>query len=516
MARQHNPLSAGGWAVATFIAGAALGALLYIPLARLLERADFGLFAEATLVYSGITLAVELSLIRALVRTPGDRDELAQATLWLSVLVGIIGALLCGLSGLPMALIFNEPKLVGLLALLAPAVLAVALGSVPHALLSRELDFRRKMLPETISVGVGAVIAVGAALLGAGVYSLVIYPLCRVTVNTIVAWLVVAWRPTRRAPQWATMRRLLAFGLPASGGELALYARFNVDYAIAGRLLGSDALGVYSLAWSAADRPALFINSFFGNVGYATFARLKQQEQHFAQLRQIYLSATRLIATIALPLFLGATLVRQELVTVVFGSKWAGTIEPLLPLFILQALWVIFYPSVSLVLAFGQSRTYIAINSASLVLTIVAVLIGANYGILGVSWAMLGAVGLTSLVWGALAWRLLRPEPSALWETLKIPFLLAATTLLATALMQWLTAMLGLPGIVRLGAAILTAAFVFSFGAWRCWPTLRQDFNQLREKLPEEIIAAEAAPDLVLKATDEAIESMPSANNLLR
>ncbi len=166
-----SPLSAGRWSLASYVISQAIGSLLYLPLARLLSPDDFGLMTEAGLVATGLTLVGELSLTRALIRLPGDRDELAQATLTLSVVVGSLGAALCALAGLPLAAIFGEERLRLVLLLLAPSVLFTALGTVPHALLSRELDFRRKTLPETVSIGVGGTAALAAAALGAGGYA---------------------------------------------------------------------------------------------------------------------------------------------------------------------------------------------------------------------------------------------------------------------------------------------------------------------------------------------------------
>jgi PST family polysaccharide transporter len=390
-----------------------------------------------------------------------------------------------------------------ILLLFAPGVLASSLGTVPHALLSRDLDFRRRLLPETISVGIAAVVALVAAFAKAEVYSLVIYQLLRVTLNTVIAWMVVRWRPTAKRPDRRTVKQILSYALPLTGAELILYARFNLDYAIGGVRLGTSALGVYTLAWNTADRPALLINSFFDKVGFATFARLRLQAENRARLVQMYLTATRLLMALTIPLFLGAALVREELVATVFGGKWQGMVEPLLPLFILQMLWVIFYPSSSMVLALGHSRVYAIVDALSLGLSLTAILVGTSNGITGLSWGMLVASGATSLTWGALACWYLRPGLGEVAEALKMPLLFTLTTLPATVLTHWLAGSLHLPAMVRFGAALLVAVLVFGAMARLCWPALKQDFHLLREKLPEE--AEPALPDELDSAEEEAV-----------
>ena len=495
--RQQSPFSAGGWATLTYIITYALDALLFFPLAWFLEDSAFGLYAEATLIYAGLVLVVQINLIRALVRTPGDRAELAVATFWLSLVFGLAGALVCALAGLPMAFLYNTELLL-ILGLMAPGVLAAGLSAVPLALLSRELDFRRRMLPETVSVGVAAVLGLGAAALHAGVYSLIIYAVSRTTLSAIIAWWVV-WNKDEVKRMKAEIRKqgflsfilhpsslipqLLGFGVPATGGELALYARFNVDYAIGGLSLGEAALGTYSLAWKVSDRASRLINVFFDEVGYATFARLQAQRE---RLVQVFLSATRLFMVIAVPIFFGALLVRGELVAGLLGTRRLGMVEPLLPLFILQALWLVFHPSQQLLLALGHSRLYAWLNGLSLVLTALAVFIGTTWGIVGIAWAMLAVNGSVSLLWGGLALYFLRPGPALIWQTLQLPLLFAVTTLPAIALTNWLAGVAKMPSLVRFGAALLVAIIVFALVAWRTWPALRGDIALLRQSLPEE------------------------------
>jgi O-antigen/teichoic acid export membrane protein len=286
------------------------------------------------------------------------------------------------------------------------------------------------------------------------------------------------------------VRRILTFGLPASGGDLALYTRLNADYALTGRRLGADLLGVYTLAWTAAAAPAAVITSYFGSVSYATFSRLQRDR---ARLRAVYLSITRLIAAVALPLFLSAVFVRSELITVLYGEKWLGMFGPLLPLFLLQGVREVCRPGAALTLATGHNRVYMFCGLAMLPLTVAAVLVGTRSGITGVAWAMLIAVGGASLVWPAIALVVLRPRAAELWRTAGVPLLLAAVTAPAVALTRAALDAAGLPPGVRLAAAILAGAAAFLIAGRLCLRSLRADFTRLRETLPDDESAGAAA-----------------------
>jgi PST family polysaccharide transporter len=287
----------------------------------------------------------------------------------------------------------------------------------------------------------------------------------------------------------ADLRRLLGFGLTAGGGDLALYARLNADYTIAGRRLGSEALGVYTLAWSAAAGPGLLINAAFGGAGYASFARLQGDRP---RLRAVYLSATRLLAALSLPVFAGALLLRAELVSVLYGAQWQGMIGPLAALFILQAVREVCRPGAGLTLALGHSRIYAAAGLVMLPLTIAAVLLGSRWGITGVAWAMLGAVGGATLLWPALACVFLRVRPATLLRTLLPPLLLLVCTAAGVGAARSALLALGAPAILRLVLAIAAGALTFFAAAWLCRRPLRADLACLRERLPDALV--DAAP----------------------
>ncbi len=484
--RRPTPFSAGGWATASFIIGYAVSGLLYLPMARKLEPGDFGLYTEASLIFSALTIMIETPLIRAMVRLPGKRQEVAQATFGLSIVMGIGGMILCGLSGWPVSLIYNEPRLIQLMPIMAPAVLMVSLGVVPHAILVRELEFRRRILPETIAVLVGAVLGIGAAFLGAGVFSLVIYAMMRAILNSLVAWLIVRWKPGRGFGGRQTWREVLGFGVPASGGELAQFARFNVDFIIGGVRLGTDALGIYNLGWKITEIPAKLINATFDNVGYATFSRLQSDKSH---LQRIFLTATGLLAAVSLPLFLGAIFVRQELVDVALGAKWGAAVGVLFPLFLLQALWVISHPGAGLILALGHSRLYAFINGFSLVLSITALLIGSGFGIDGIAWAMLVSTGVTSLVWLGSAWYFSGASGKTTWQAARLPLYLTLSSVPPIFVIHVLTGMGHLPAIVRLAGAVLAGLGGFVFVAKLNWAELWGNISLLRQTLPEEQVA---------------------------
>lgn len=473
----RNPLTAGGWSGLSFIAANVIGGLLYIPLARRLTPAEFGLFAEANLLFLALTLLAEGAVVQVLVQMRGDPDRLARAALWMGTALGLLGTVLCLLGAPLMAAIYDDPELVPLLALMAPGIVLAGIGAVPHARLARELDFRRKTLPETLSVAAGGTAALAAAFAGLGAYSLGLMAVAQPAVSTITAWWVARRRPRWSPPSRHDLRRVARLWAGVAAGDAALYARLNTDYALTGRLLGADALGLYSVAWATSAGPLLFITAFTGRVSLAVFSRLQHDSP---RLRRVFLSAVRVIAAAAIPVFLAAVVLTPELVVVLLGRRWQAAVVPAAVLFGLQLVRTLAGPGASLVLALGHGRLYALLGLAALPATVLAVLVGTQGGVTGVAVAMLLAVGGTSTAYLVIGWRLVGAGPrdatAALW-----PGVVAAlVTVPLVAAVRWAALAAGWPAPARLALALAVGLAALTVAAWRLWPGLRADLARLR------------------------------------
>lgn len=481
----RNPISAGGWSGLSFILGNLIGSLGFIPLARLLDPHDFGLFAEANLVYFGATLLAETAVGQALIQSHIDPRGLVRPGLYLSLAIGLIAMIGCAMAAPLMARIYHADALVPILLVLAPAVLATAAGAVPHAVLARGLDFQRKALPETLSVAASSATAVAGALAGFGVFALAVATVLSAVVSSVAAWIVAA--PALRqgdgqGTEPGAARDLARMTGTIAAGDMALYVRLNTDYALTGRLLGADALGVYSLAWQTSTGPQLYISAFTGRVGFAVFSRLQREVD---RLRTIFRLNLRLVAAAVLPVSAGAIGITPDLVPAVLGDRWRAVAGPLAVLFVLQMVRTICAPGASLVLAVGRGRLYAAIGLAVLPATVAAVLFGTRWGVTGVAWGMLTAVGTASALYLVTAMRVLRMLPRQLVSDLAYPAIVAAGVLLTVVITRLGLSALGAGSLVRLIVSVLAGVGVLGLAGWASRGRLRADVSALRYALAE-------------------------------
>ena len=366
-----------------------------IVLARLLVPADFGIVGMAALYAGLVQMLAEVGLGAALIqrRDLGDRD--LDTVFWAGLVVSTV-VLILSLAIAPLAAtFFRNPEVVPVFRVSSFAFVITALGSVHRANLNRELRFDRIASVEIGSSLAYAVSAVALALLGLGVWAMIVGQLIRVSAETVLLWRKERWRPKARFDRTA-FRSLMSFGGSVWGFNFLNYMRENVDFLAVGRMLGATPLGFYTMAYNLANLPRRQLNSVVSRVAFPVFSRAEDDN---TLLADAYAKVVRYISIIAFPVLIGLILVAPEFVRVVYGPSWGPSVLPLQLLCGAGLFYSIGTTQGSVFLAKGKPHWMLWIGVVTFAALAVMVLVGVQWGIVGVSLAVL-TYAATSLALG--------------------------------------------------------------------------------------------------------------------
>jgi PST family polysaccharide transporter len=253
-----------------------LVAVLAVLATRLGPR-ELGILSVGGLCQNALIILGSLGLADALVYQRERVSEAARTALTLAAIAGVlIGGLLVAAAP-AVGAFFRVPEATGIIRAYGLMVPLNVVKQVPFALLTRELAFNRRFVPETIPRIVGGVVTIGLALAGVGVWSLVIGDAVASVLSLVLCFAVL---PARSGFSWhPDWHPDLAVGLWRYGKHIAAtqgfdFALQNIDYVLVGRLLGPIALGYYSLAFRIAILPFLAIAYVIAGVTFPYFARL--------------------------------------------------------------------------------------------------------------------------------------------------------------------------------------------------------------------------------------------------
>ncbi|CAL1691031.1 hypothetical protein MMB232_01166 [Brevundimonas subvibrioides] len=390
------------WLVGGRVLGALLGLISTAVLARLLTPADFGVIAAAFVVLSLANVifdgAFGLNLIRKEVLRPEDIQTTLTAGLGLGVLLALALVLLSGL----VQSFFDFPNLQAVLVVSSVVIPLKAVFAIATARMQRDGRFSAIALISLASQFAGyIVVAVPLSLAGAGVWALVAALVVAGLVEAVAAAVVARLSWSLQLDR-ATLSEIASTGFLSLANMLNWVANTGAN-AVVGHTLGAASLGFYSRGWKLLD---LFVHSVatpLSKVLIPAFSRLRSDAKRLEESLLDTLSVALIAYTVASVLL---TLHADLIVRLALGPQWGATIPVVQILFATLVPRCAFKVTEGFAVASGRAGAAALRQGFYAVLMVGGCLVGARFGLIGVSMAAAVAISAFYLLSLAYAVRL--------------------------------------------------------------------------------------------------------------
>jgi lipopolysaccharide exporter len=317
------------WTYAAFVASALLQVIHTAVMGRLLAPADFGLVAMAAVFLRLGGYFANMGIGQALIQRPSIDERTIRAAFTSALGLGALFAALLVLAAPLAERIFQTPDVVPIIRWMSLSFLLGGAGVTANSLLQRRLRFRLAAGVEVLSFAVGYMgVGITSALLGAGVWSLVLAALAQPAVATAAAY-ALAPHPLRPCLAVRELKALYSFGGKVTVISLLEFSSATVDTLFIGRALGPSPLGQYNRAQLLVSLPLDRLMRGLSQVLFPTFSRIQEDRP---RVRRAYRSAVGFSAALILPVAAGIAAAADELVRVVLGTQWdaAAALVPVL------------------------------------------------------------------------------------------------------------------------------------------------------------------------------------------
>ena len=277
---------------------------------RILDPADYGLFAMTQVVIVFLNFLNGYGFAGSLIRDPElTEQKIRQAFGMLLLVNGGLALLQIGLAPLAAAY-YRHPQVEQLLRAQALIFLSTPFISIPEVLLMRQMDFRRQALVNLVATLVSAGVALGCALGGLGVWTLVWAPIALFWTRALGLQLVT------RAWHWPSFRfagagGMFSFGMALLASTFGWTVINQADTLIAARKLTPHDLGLYAEALFLTTLIATKFVPPLNEVAFPAYARMQEDR---ALLAASFLKAVRLIMLVTCPLYLGLSVAAPDFV----------------------------------------------------------------------------------------------------------------------------------------------------------------------------------------------------------
>lgn len=356
-------------------------------LARLLSPSDFGLMGMIMVVIGFAQAFADMGLSNAIIQRQDVPESHLSSFFWINVSIGTL-LFVCILLIRPLAVIyFKQSILSNYLIFAAFIFLITPVGQIFRTLLRKELKFKTLSKIEIGGTVVYSVSTVSLALAKFGVLSLIFGQLIRSLFTVGILFFVFRkiWLPRFHFSIKET-KSYLSFGAFQMGERAVNYLTANIDYIIIGRFLGASPLGFYTLAYRIMTIPLAKINPVITRVAFPAFSKIQDDN---SRMRRGYCKVINYISMLSFPMLAGMLIVAPEFVRLVYGAKWEPTVI-VLQIFCLVGIFKsLGNPIGSVLLAKGRADIGFYWNVFAVIMISLAVIVGVNWGIVGVAVAIL-------------------------------------------------------------------------------------------------------------------------------
>ncbi|MDO5399108.1 MAG: lipopolysaccharide biosynthesis protein, partial [bacterium] len=348
---------------------------------------------------------------------------------------------------------YDMPELTSVVRVLGLTIVISGVKNVQQAYVSRHMIFKR-FFYATLGGTIGAaVIGILMAYLGCGVWSLVAQNLFNLTVDTIILWITVKWRPELKF-SWKRLKVLYSYGWKLLLSSLLHTVYTDIRQLIIGKLYSSESLALYN---KGKQFPNLIATNINNSIDSVLFPAMSVAQDNKEKVKKMTCISIRVSGYIMWPVMIGLSAVTEPLVRILLTDKWIGCI-PFLRIFcITNAFQPIHTANLNAIKAMGRSDLYLKLEIIKKVTGIAILLAVMNFGVM--------AIGYSLLVYSVFA-QIVNSWPNrellnySYKDQLKdiVPFIILS---LVMAVPIYFIGKLPLPLIVVLAIQVITGAIIY-------------------------------------------------------
>ena len=348
-----------------------------VVLAWMLQEEDFALVALAYAAATFPSLIQQIGVREVLIQRHLEFEALSGAATWLSLSIGMLTAIAIAATGPIAARIYHEPRLVGLILVLAATAPFTTLTQIPLVALQIQMRHRAVAISALAAAVANPLLSIVFAISGFGVYSFVLPVLISTILRAILLW--IAARVPMRLPLgmalWpqivgggALMFVAWAFGQVIGQGDYLTLGWVYEDKRV---------LGIYYFAFTLSLQTVVLLGPNLDGVLLPTLSRLQDQPN---RQREVFLLISRAIAFFAFPVCFLLAALAGPIIRIFFAAKWLPAIPVLAILSVGMAFRTAAWATHSLFPAQGRYKVFALLHVVGAVVFLALVLAGAMMG----------------------------------------------------------------------------------------------------------------------------------------
>jgi PST family polysaccharide transporter len=353
-----------------------------VVLARILAPEDFGLVAIAASYVAIIEGLSDFDVNSALIRTRDEHSDLYDSAWTLSVLRGIVSALLM----VGLAAFVADARISTLVYALAVSPILIGLSNPRFVMFERDLVYSRLAIVTLTARIASFSVTLFVAIVYRSYWALILGMLVNSLTSMVLTYVLKPYRPRFSVRRFAD---IFAFSGWMSLTTMVTTLSMQTDRIIVWRLIGIAEAGSYFMTQRVAAAPTAELIGPLRRILFPSFSEMVRDP---ARLRRAVCESIGILGSLSLPAAVGFALLANDFVPIVLGETWV----PIVPLLLVLVPFLGFRATLSMalpcVMALGRTRLLFNVSVVYAFVHLPVFIAGAAaFGLPGAIWGIVVA-----------------------------------------------------------------------------------------------------------------------------
>ena len=327
-------------------------------LARLLTPRQFGLFGIASILLALLETVTETGINVFFLQGEGKIKDYLDTAWVVSILRGIAISLLIIISAPFVATFFNSPE--SLTLIYFTSLVSFIRGFINPAIISlrKELKFRKEFLIYLTVFSIDALAAIIYAFYTKTAASLVLGMSVSAVAEVVLSFVVIPERPAFRFNA-AKAKKIVKRGKYVTIAQSTSLAYNQGDDIFVGRLLNTQALGLYQIAYKFSTLPLTEIAEVLHKVTFPVYVKIVGD---LKRLKNAYFKVALSTFVLVFPVGILLYLFPENIILFFLGNQWLEAADLLRILALFGVMRALIFTSNSLFLSL-KKQEYVALGN---------------------------------------------------------------------------------------------------------------------------------------------------------
>lgn len=373
------------WRFAERVGAQGVAFIVSVILARLLAPEVYGTIALVTVFTAILNVFVDSGLGSALIQKKDADDLDFSSVFYFNIAICCIIYAILFFASPVIASCYKDSTLIPVIRVLGLTLIISGVKNIQQAYVSRTMQFKRFFFATLGGTIAAAIFGIYLAYKGFGVWALVAQQIINATVDTIILWLTVKWRP-KCIFSFSRLKELLSYGWKLLVSALLDTGYKELRQLIIGIMYTSADLAFYN---RGRQFPNLVVDNVNTSINSVLFPTMSQMQDDKARLKEMTRKSIKISTYIMAPLMMGMAFCAEPIVRLLLTDKWIDCV-PYMRIFCITFM---FYPihtaNLNAIKAMGRSDIFLKLENIKKIIGLVILLSTMWFGVMAMAYSLL-------------------------------------------------------------------------------------------------------------------------------